>query len=349
MAELHRRRLSALVPDSPLTRQVVALVASWHDGGDLAPTSRKAYATHWRKFTTFCKTIDLDPLTATPDHVELFVGWLATEGRVSANSVPTYLSGINKGFVQLRLARPALGLSLKTTTRALARDQPPRPCEEWAIVAPFPPEEVLTLLQWGLAEVCSAQRMRDALLFNLAFFNGARPATDIQVVESDVVLPPAGQDSRGMGLHQAPSKSRRHRRLVRFNGERSAYVRALTSLFRRWLTTKAAAWEQAAVAAPPGLWWLPGDSQRAAPSTFFQARLGPVIEALGCSPPPGFKFTPYSFRKGCVSNMWACGINKACYNYVCDWAPGSTTPEERYIDFTVARSTAAQYIFASRL
>lgn len=64
----------------------------------LAPSSRKVYASAWKRYTRFATEFDLSPSPITAEKVILFVAFLGTQG-LSPSTIESYLAGLRRARI----------------------------------------------------------------------------------------------------------------------------------------------------------------------------------------------------------------------------------------------------------
>ena len=294
----------------------------------LRPTSSGSYGSKWRRFAAFCESKGLTALPAAPSTVLLYLGHLASEGRVQAANLQPYFSAINKLHVDLELPPPARGTSLSAARRRLALAQ--REVAERTQRLPLPAGVALAVLWCGL-HTPDDHVLRCCVCLVINFMFGCRPATGAAMRAGDLFL---AVGSFCLRLETEKQRSlEMERRVLRVPAE---FIAGPLALWQRWVARREAL--AFPIAGRARVWGL-------TPSSPVRARdldlwFRDAVAATSFVAPPGFEVTGYAARRGMATAAASINAHMEMIKYVGGWAVDSQAVYS-YIDMGVRPCAAA--------
>jgi hypothetical protein len=339
--------LAALLGDDDLGRTALSLCQA-----SLQQRSYDTYASTLSGFMQFCREQHVAPLAATPVHIARYVAWLGLHGTVAASSLQPYLSAINR-FLRDHGAPPvALGPLVSDVRAGLGNSQ--------VAVAPsvpripLPAPVALAILEhaarlsvtWTLPPSPSLLHFRAmlAVLVNYIYFcrgecGVSMRSGDISVHDGYITLFLAKVKGRSAkAAHQLP--------LLQIP---ATAIPMMAALLTKYIQGRLLLASTGRHPVPAALWALhPGES----PASWTASTLSDWL-AVSCSlvnhmPPPGFKWTSHSLRKGAASAANSINVVLTKIRYMGGWAKDSNVVHD-YIDPTMAPSPAARVFFGHLL
>ncbi len=312
--------------------EVQSLLRAWTSS--LSPATYTGYFSKFRKFAEFCLERHLSPLPAQDATVELFLGWMLSEGRVAAHLFPQYLSAIRAVHRDLLLPLPNSSvMSLitqggKHLQKALVITQ-----ESF----PLPADAVVDFIFAGLSSGNLVQ-VRALCAVSVAFAFCCRGSTgqgmffdDLKVVSE----PPS------LVLVESVRKGHTHQdRTQRSLVVDVSKLPALLSLVQLFQGMQREAFGPDTT--PTHFWQLPGENL--AQGTHFETWFYQCLEVVPVSVPDGFKLHPHCVRKGAASAARAIGVALEKICRLGGWKLGSKSVWQ-YIDPMVKSSKGAALFF----
>jgi len=303
----------------------------------LAASTYRTYGSKFKRFMDFCSAEGLCAIPAAATTLELYVGHLLSEGKVSAQYFPQYISAIRAVHRDLLLPRPdspALAL-LISGARHLQRASALRE-ESWPLPASAAlqslalatssadPAVVRACLALGLGFACM---MRGSSVQGVRLSDVSRLGDTLQVVE--VV--------RKGHTHADPT--------ARSLSISCAHLPALPAALAHWQGLQQGLFH-GSPANPTHLLQMPGEDLSR--GDHFAAWFWVAVEAIGLVAPQGRRLHPHCTRKGAASAAYALGVALGTICHLGGWAPGSKSVW-RYIDPLVQASAAGFSFFGYML
>jgi len=100
--------------------ELLAKLAEGFAQAATSPATRRAYASDWRAFTTWCASTKLAALPATPDTLALYLGHLAQLGR-SVSTIERARAAISVAHAAANRESPSKALVVKKTMEGIRR------------------------------------------------------------------------------------------------------------------------------------------------------------------------------------------------------------------------------------
>ncbi len=146
--------------------------------------TRRAYASDWRLFLTWCSDNELDSLPADPETVALFVTWLAEQGR-KPSTIDRKLCAVSQAHKLSGLSSPTTDSRVRETLKGLKRMFGTAPTQKSPIVVVHL-KRMLELLPDSLTGI------RDRALLLVGFAGGFRRSELVAIDVSDLSFVPEG-------------------------------------------------------------------------------------------------------------------------------------------------------------
>lgn len=341
--------LRELLGGDELGSTAMALLA-----GSLSRGTYNNYGVGMRRFAAFCEQEHIHPLQATTVTVVRYTAWLALQGTIGADSLQQYYSAINKYFRDHRKQPVAMGEMLADARRGLEAQQELIEEEDVRVAMPAPiMHDILTHLQrlrsntaWTPDNIATLQVIRASLASVTNYLYFCRAETGVTCPTGDVVVDrPSGQillfvrKSKGDLLRRTTDKP-----LLQVPIDEHPIVADLLEWYTAERATFCATYY---MSAPPADHWAITPLE---PTTAWRAGdtlsewLQTAYTAVGASPPPGFKWTSHSLRKGAASAASCIGAPMPVIKFMGGWAKNSSVTEGKYIEPTM-RPTPAAWLF----
>ena len=336
-----RSALQGRLGRDSLGRRAMDLVA-----GSMAPSTIATYGANFRKFLRFCEEQSVDPLRTSETDILRYVAWIGQEGSVAAASLQPYLSAINRFLGDHGQEPVALGPLVARARQGLKlqqRDQDPQD-----VRVPLPPQAVCAMLDkaWHNhstvgkpASSLTTPQFRALLAVALGYLCPGRGSTSTALKAGEVMV-----DSDHITVLHLTVKGREgepdHTKpMLRIP---VAAQPQLAALLQQWQALQDSLWP----ASDPRrrLWLLPEESSQRWTAATLSAWILQACTLVGCSPPPGLKWTSHSLRKGAATHMSAVGVPLPTIRFWGGWARDSSVVLH-YIDPTALPSPAALRLF----
>ena len=341
--------LGTLLGHDDLGRTALALCQA-----SLQPRSYGTYASALKGFLDFCDEESLLPLDVTPVHVARYLAWLGLRGTVAAASLQPYLSAINRFLKDHGRPPVALGPLVGDVRAGLCNSQvaiSPAPAR---IPLPAPvaldillqAEAVLPTTSWFSPhdpQVLLARSLVAVIINYVYFCRGecgvSMRSTDISVHDGFLTLLLRKVKGRAACAdHQLP--------LLQIS---TAAMPRVAAVLTQFVTGRCLLASRNGYPVPQSLWALHPAEQRAAWSAATLTNwLSEACSVTGHHPPPGFKWTSHSLRKGAASAANAINVVLTKIRYMGGWARDSDVVQD-YIDPTMAPTPAALLFFGHLL
>jgi integrase len=160
----------------------------------LSGNTRATRRSQYRKWVGFCEQDERIVFPASEGDVLAYIWFVKLEGKVSATSLPQYLTAVSRYHELAGVASPTKTVLLRSLTRAYDRafdlSALPRPTLVGLSAALM--RRVLT---WGLATPVPTL-VRDAAMVMLIFLFGCRASAAVGLLDSDLIV----TDTRVMAM-----------------------------------------------------------------------------------------------------------------------------------------------------
>jgi len=346
----HAERLRADLGSTPTAHTAIKLSIT-----GLASSTVASYSGLWGQFVEFCGRQQRPCSPASPATVVLYIAHLHDRGGVSPHSLQPYLSAINR-YHRDALGidpGPAVGPDITNVVRGWKQE-----CADGiGDVTPvdqrvaLPASVAMRALQAAAAmprldTYKQCQEYRSLMYTGLGFALMARSDTDAHLLLDDVGI--TDTDAWFRLRAEKGTRTRRVRRILRI--PKSAANGLLHGVISRWISGQRLLHNNplfgASFRAQQNFWRLPGDaSVWSSSSTICTQWLSHATDLLGCSAPPGFKWTSHSLRKGAATAANAIGASLHTICYHGGWSVKSGVVHD-YIDPSIVADSAAAAFFA---
>ncbi len=333
-APWHRliQQVAATRYGSLVAPEVNALLQAWVSS--LSPATYSGYFSKFKKFAEFCLERNLSPLPAQDATVELFLGWMLAEGRVSANLFPQYLSAIRAVHRDLLLPLPNSSVMSLITQGGRHLQKSISVTQE---SYPLPADAVVEFILTGLAATDISQ-VRALCAISVAFAFCCRGSTGQGMLFQDFS---AVYETHSLTLVESVRKGHTHQdSLQRTLVVDVSKLHTLLHLVKLFQAMQSAAF--GSDTNPTHFWQLPGEDL--SKGSHFDKWFYECLELVPVSVPLNFKLHPHCVRKGAGSAARAIGVTLEKICRLGGWKLGSKSVWQ-YIDPMVKPTKGAALFF----
>ena len=321
----------------------------------LAPTTYANYDSGLRQFAAFCHEENIHPLLATTQSVVRYTAWLGLQGTVAAASLQQYYSAINKFFRDHQQQPIAVGELLADARRGLEMHQQRLQAADSRLPLPAPlalslltaAATLSTHLQWTPTSRHLIARFRALLAVCTTYAFFCRAESGVRCLSGDLVVDRPSQKI-WLFIRKAKGDQRRSAVDKPILAIPTTANPVLADLLEYYCTQRTAYCNKFYNSSPPAALWsfvpYENSSDWQAAATL-SAWLRDACDAVGATPPGGFKWTSHSLRKGAASAASCIGTPLHVVKYMGGWAKNSSVTEGKYIDPTMTPSPAAWQYF----
>lgn len=274
----------------------------WSEGTWATRTSQ------WKKFVIFCEADGRPSFPADEGAVLAFIGYLRQEGRISAQSLPHYVSAVARYHTLAGLPSPTSSPLVKALMAAYSRATVPDVPEPVRIGVSA--AVVRKILRYGLA-ASDPTVVRDAALCVTGFLTGSRGSSVGAMELSDYGVSEAGVLSLRL-VHRKGRNARDPLVLAYPPPPNGVPGEEPQDLLARWVTMR------------PMLdcMWKLQEHDCVNAEAVTQA-LVRVLRAVNVEPPNGCVYSSHSLRIGCYNELRALGLPEARIMHHLGWASQS--------------------------
>ena len=368
------------VGEDPTGQLAVSLLTASRAASTYASYRGKA-----RLWLEFCALHGVSPLQATAADMVKYVAHLALKGSIAASSMGPYLAAVRTIYRDLGLTPPDQGTAWVSQAldglRAHQQDVSPPAGERHPIPAqliyqalrvaddllpPLPARGVSTRSSAARAAISAPdlRLARACLATAVAFIFFNRPGYNARVTARELAVDFTADGSPAALVHvpRGTKTTRLHRhadieaRAVPASSHARAHPRAdglagvdISALVARFRAARREAQPSSQLQHldhPDELAWrLPGENTASWGAHTQDVWLREALAHLKARPPPGFKWTGHSLRKGAASAAAAVGVSLLVIAFFGVWSPTSSTLAHHYVDPTMTACPAAWFFF----
>lgn len=282
----------------------------------------------WNKFDLFCEEDDRVPFPADEGAVLAYIGYLRQEGRVSASSLPQYISAISRYHVLAGLESPTRTPLIAALMTAYQRDT--LPVVPAAVRIGVSATVMRRILRYGLQSAVP-RLVRDAAMCVGTFLTGSRASSVGAMQLSDYGVDDAGTLTMRL-VHRKARNTRDPLVLTYPLREDGLTEESPQALLAKWVALRPTS---------DLLWAL--DEENAVRSATVTQALRNLLSALDVPTPQGCIYSSHSIRIGTYNEMRALGLPAARILHHLGWA--SASMQATYYDPRISVTADSEFWF----